>query len=274
MKSATALPPRIASRNLLWLRIGALLIAVMALVLILISYLNYSNYRKAYLGLNLTRYLVVAKDLRQTVVAGLNVGLVPAENVRLAPTIHELLQRESGIRFLSVLDVSGSVIGSPASPAQVAAWRGQLNNTAPDAYWQSGDADTLQIGVPFVNNFNLVAGAVIIGYDRLAIENATGDMKRRLALDVAAVVGVLAALTLAAVYLLTRRFSAELGSVGRSLDAALEGEPPHKVDAEFISGGEAQDLYDFSVLSQHAAAEIARLEWDLMRPAGGGKEGA
>jgi hypothetical protein len=41
----------------LWLRIGTLLVFVTALVILLVSYLNYSNYRKSYLELNHARYL-------------------------------------------------------------------------------------------------------------------------------------------------------------------------------------------------------------------------
>lgn len=260
-------------RNLLWLRIGVLLIFVIALVLVLISFLNYSNYRKTYLDLNLTRYLILAKDLRQTVVAGLNVGLNPGENVRLAPAIKELAQRESGIRFIGVLDESGAVISDGKVPAAAAAaWRSHLGSTTAGEYWQTSDATTLQIGIPFVNNFNLKAGAVVIGYDRAAIEAATDNMLLKLSIDIVATLLVLAALTLAGVYVLTRKFAAELASVGRTLDSALNESVPQKIDGHFLSGSEAQDINEFTTLSHRVASEIARLEWELMRPRQAGRE--
>ncbi len=259
-----AAPRAAPHHNVLWLRIGILLILVIALVLVLISYLNYSNYRKAYLELNLTRYMIVAKDVRQTVLAGLNVGLEPAENARLLPSIKEQARRENGIHFIGVIDESGAVIGDGRiAPGAAARWGGRQGATSPDAYWQYSDADTIEIGIPFVNNFNIKSGAVVIGYDKHAIEGAASDMLRKLAIDVVITLLFLAALTFAGVYFVTRKFSSVLASVASTIDSALGHGAPLTADGDFLGAGVAQEINDFTALSHRLVSDIAALEQDV-----------
>src|ERR1700739_2918511 len=104
--SALHMHPRNTARrphSAFWWRIGGLLVLVMSVVLLLISFLNYSNYRKTYLELNLTRYLVMAKDLRQTVESGLNIGRRPSENLQLLPMMQAMENRRDGIRYVGVI---------------------------------------------------------------------------------------------------------------------------------------------------------------------------
>ena len=67
----------------LWVRIGIPISLIVALAVGLISFLNYYNYEKTYRQLNVSRITVVARDLRQTIEAGLNVGLAPRSNTQL-----------------------------------------------------------------------------------------------------------------------------------------------------------------------------------------------
>lgn len=258
--------PPVAGRrhNLLWLRIGILLTLVIALVLVLISYLNYSNYRKAYLELNLTRYMIVAKDVRQTVLSGLNVGLAPAENVRLLSAIHEQLGRERDIAFIGVIDEAGAVTGAGSiGPGAAARWHRRLAATAPQASWQTSDASTIELGIPFVNNFNVKAGAVVIGFERGAIESAAAAMLRMLAVDMAITLLVLTLLTFAGVYVLTRKFSSVLAGVAATIDAASGGGAPLSVDADLLGTGVAREINDFTAVSRRLAGELALLEQDV-----------
>ena len=264
--------PGARRQHSLWLRIGTLLILVIALVLLLISYLNYSNYRKAYLDLNLTRYMIVAKDVRQSVLGGLNVGLAPAENARLLPSIREQARRESGIHFIGVIDESGAVIGAGRiSPAAAARWRASLAATAPDAYWQTSDADTIEIGIPFMNNFNIKAGAVVIGYDKRAIESAASDMLGKLGLDLVLTLACVAALTLAGVHLVTRKFCRALASVAATIGSALGQGTPLRAQGDFLGAGVADEINDFTALSHSLVSDIAALERDVAAARAGGR---
>lgn len=250
-------------QNILWVRIGFLLILVIALVLVLISYLNYSNYRKAYLELNLTRYTIVAKDVRQSVLTGLNVGIRPAENTRLLPSIKEQTRRERGIRFIAVIDEFGAIVGDGKIAAGAPArWHDRLATTRPDS-WQTSDAETMEIGLPFLNNFNIKAGAVVIGYDKLAIESAASDMLRKLAVDVVVTLAVLVILTFAGVYVVTRKFSRVLSGVAATLDASLNEGAALTVDGDFLGAGVSREINDFTALSHGLVTDLAAIERDV-----------
>jgi hypothetical protein len=247
--------------NTLWLRIGFLLIFVITLVLVLISFLNYSNYRKTYSELNLTRYLIAAKDLRQLVVNGLNVGLNPAENVHLSPAIKEIKSQENRISFIAVMDESGDIISEGEIPKNDAdRWRLHLNDTLPDASWQSSDRIIGEIGIPYMNNFNVKAGVIVIGYDKAAIESSMEEMLRKLGLDVAMTLFFLVALTLACVYLLTYKFSTQLSIVENVIDNALSGQPSQGIDGEFLDDGMAQGINEFTVLTHKVVKALSTIE--------------
>ena len=260
----TRMPP-----GVLWLRIGGLLVFVIAAVLVLISFLNYSNYRKTYIESNLTRYLVLAKDVRQGIVSGLNIGLHPSEDLYLIPALTEMTRRYDGIRYIGVVDENGRPIGQGEFPTQAAqAWKARIAATATDAYWQSADAQTYQIGLTFTNNFNLKAGAVVIGYDRQRIERACADMLRKMCVDAVKVLTLLTALALAGVYFLTRRFSAELAQVGATLDTMFGAAEPPAVPDHMLGEDVARNINEFSAMSHRVVREIARLEHELLQPGG------
>lgn len=255
---------RPARRNTLWLRIGGLLVLVIASVLILISFLNYSNYRKNYLELNLTRYLVLAKDTRQNIVAGLNIGLRPAEDEHLPAALAEMAQRYEGIRYIGVVDESGRLLGRGQLPAQSpASWKSQIEATDADAYWQTATSDTYQIGLPFMNNFGIKIGAVVIGYERTPIEANVSDMLRKMSVDVAQTLVLMAVLTMAGVYVLTRRLAADLSAVGATIDSTLGATTPPLVDEHLLGEGVARDINSFTTVSHRLAAELAHLEHEL-----------
>lgn len=254
----------------LWLRIGGLLVAVIGAVLVLISFLNYSNYRKTYAELNLTRYLVLAKDVRQSIVSDLNIGLHPSEDLYLQPTLVEMARQYEGIRYIGVIDETGQLLGQGTLPAlSGAAWKTRIDATAADAWWQTADADTIQVGLPFMNNFNLKAGAVVVGYDRKRIEAATADMLRTMCVDALQVLGLLAVLTLAGVYLLTHRFSAELAQVGAALGTLFDAAEPPRVADHLLGHDVAANINEFSAMSHRLVREIGRLEQELLPGADG-----
>jgi sensor histidine kinase regulating citrate/malate metabolism len=261
--------------GVLWLRIGGLLVLVIAAVLVLISFLNYSNYRKTYIESNLTRYLVLAKDVRQGIVSDLNIGLHPSEDLYLMPALTEMARRYDGIRYIGVVDESGRPISQgdfPALPAQ--AWKDKIAATATDTYWRSSDAQAYQIGLTFTNNFDLKAGAVVIGYDRQRIERAVADMMRKMCVDAVKVLILLTALALAGVYFLTRRFSAELVQVGATLDAMFDAAEPPFVADHMLGEDVAGNINEFSAMSHRVVREIARLEQELLPPGGPGAAAA
>lgn len=249
-----------AVHRALWLRVGLVLVCVVAAVLALISFLNYSNYRKTCLELNLTRNLVLAKDVREGVEAGFNVGLQPSEDLHLAPYLTDMARRNNGIRYLVVLDESGHPVGYGSLPAHSVGWQKRIAATAADSYWHSSDASTLEVGLPLVNNFSMKAGAVVIGYDRSKIERAIDDMLRELILDTLATLALLTGLILTGAYFLMRKLSADFMQVGAILGRALEAAEPAVITRGLLDEDLAKLINDFVAVSHRLVQEIDEAE--------------
>jgi len=86
------------------LRLGLPISLIIALAIGFISFLNYYNYRKTYQQLNVARIMVVARDLRQAIESGLNVGLAPRSNTQLAASLAVAKDHIEGVRFAVVID--------------------------------------------------------------------------------------------------------------------------------------------------------------------------
>lgn len=251
----------IQAPNILWLRIGGLLVFVVAMVLLLISYLNYSNYRKSLVELNLTRNLVLAKDVRQTIESGLNIGLRPAQNENLRPAIAVIAASHPGIRYIAVINEVGEVSGEGALPALApAAWKTMLNNTEIESYWHAGDNVTAQVGVIFVNGFNIRIGAVVIAYDMTAVELSAHAMLWKLVADTLLTLALMAVITLVAVYFLTRQFTRDLKVVGANISGTLQADLPAPLPEQVLEHDVAAGINDFSVLSHNMGRKLAWLE--------------
>lgn len=248
----------------LWLRVGMLLMSVFALVLALVSFLNYSNYRKTYSQLELDRYLILAKDVRQTVVSGLDIGLLPSENSRLRPMIDEIEKREAGIRYFAVMEDSGQVVGDGEFPQQAAStWSAKRDSTDANRYWQASGDQTIEVGLPYVNNFNVKAGAVVVGYDRSAIDRASAAMRQKLIADTLGTIGILALLTFGGVYAVTHLLSRQLAAAARTIGAQDAASGPSEIEEGVLDDGIVGGINDFSALSRRALHDMAQIEAEL-----------
>src|SRR5262245_23885399 len=88
----------------LWVRLGVPISLIVGLAIALISFLNHSNYEKTYRQLNVSRITVVARDLRQAIEVGLNVGLAPENNTQLDKALAAAKDHTEGLRFAVGLD--------------------------------------------------------------------------------------------------------------------------------------------------------------------------
>jgi hypothetical protein len=207
-------------RNLsvpLWVRLGTPIALIIALTIALISFLNYYNFEKTYRDLNVLRIDVVARDLRQAIEAGLNVGLEPKNNTQLEKAISAAKDRTEGLRFAFVVNENGERLVKNGESAPLQDWKKRLTGKE----WLGEDVDTYQVGLPYRNSFGVVVGAVILGYDKASIDRATSTMRFNLFADWLRAVAVLSLVTLSGVWWVTRRLEEELGeaecALGRSL---------------------------------------------------------
>jgi hypothetical protein len=207
----------------LWVRLGVPIALIIALAIGLISFLNYYNYERAYRQLNVSRITVVARDLRQAIEAGLNVGLSPRNNTQLDGALAIAKDNTAGLRFAVVIDEKANRTVEVGEAAPEQDWSKRLQGIGNELSWIGESRDTYQVGLPFRNSFGVMVGAVILGYDKAAIDRANAAMRLALLVDWLSAVAVLTILALLGVRMVTRRLESELTQAEAALDRAQPG---------------------------------------------------
>lgn len=190
----------------LWLRLGVHISLIIAMAIGLISFLNYYNFEKSFRELNVARVSVVARDLRQAIEVGLNIGLAPRDNLELAREIAAARDRTTGLRFAAVIDEQGRRLLELGSAGADQDWGLRLDGQG----WLGEDAVSYQIGLPYRNSFGLISGAIILGYDKAEIDRATAKMRGALLVDWMIAVLAVSLLVMLGTWLITRRLRHEL----------------------------------------------------------------
>ncbi len=207
----------------LWLRLGVHISLIIALAVGMISFLNYYNFEKSFRELNVSRVSVVARDLRQAIEVGLNIGLAPRDNLEFAREIAAAKERTVGLRFAAVIDEQGRRLLELGSADAEQDWGLRLDGQG----WLGEDTVSYQIGLPYRNSFGLISGAIILGYDKAEIERATAKMRQALLMDWLIAVVAATLLVMLGTWLITRRLRHELDVAESALKAThLDGAPP------------------------------------------------
>jgi len=207
----------------LWVRLGLPIALIIALAIGLISFLNYYNYEKTYRQLNVSRITVVARDLRQAIEAGLNVGISPRNNTQLDGALAIAKDNTAGLRFAVVIDDKANRTVEIGEAAREQDWLKRLQGIGNELSWIGESRDTYQVGLPFRNSFGMMVGAVILGYDKAAVDRANAAMRFTLLFDWLTAVAVLIILALLGVRMVTRRLESELTQAEAALDRAQPG---------------------------------------------------
>jgi sensor histidine kinase regulating citrate/malate metabolism len=241
----------------LWVRLGVPISLIIALAIGLISFLNYYNYEKTYRQLNVSRITVVARDLRQAIEAGLNVGLSPSNNTQLDTALAIAKDHTEGLRFAAVVDekANRTVEVGEAAPGQD--WLKWLQTIGNELSWVGEGRDTYQVGLPFRNSFGVMVGAVIVGYDKVAIDRANAAMRFTLFFDWLWAVVVLTTLTLLGVRLVTRVLESELTQIESALDQTGIGEPIPELRLPLLGDDIERGIQAFTRKTQTAQGQLA-----------------
>jgi sensor histidine kinase regulating citrate/malate metabolism len=208
----------------LWVRLAVPISLIIALAISLITFLNYYNYEKTYRQLNVSRITVVARDLRQAIEVGLNVGLAPRNNTELDKGLALAKEHTEGLRFAAVIDDQGKRLVEVGQAAPGQGWLSRLAGIGDASSWLGEDSNTYQVGLPYRNSFGVTVGAVVVGYDKAAIDRATAAMRLNLLGDWAVAVTLLTILTLFGVRLVTRPLESELSVAEAALANSLASE--------------------------------------------------
>jgi hypothetical protein len=238
------------------LRLGLPISLIIALAIGFISFLNYYNYRKTYQQLNIARIMVVARDLRQAIESGLNVGLAPRSNTQLATSLTIAKDHTDGARFAVVIDEAAKRLVGVGEAAANQDWLRRLRDVGKESSWLGEDDDTYQVGLPFRNSFGVIVGAVVLGYDKAAIDRATAAMGFTLFVDWIWVVVLLTALTVLGIWWLTRGLESELTQAEEALAHALSDTPVPDLHVPVLGQEIAQGIPEFIERSRAAAAAL------------------
>jgi hypothetical protein len=240
----------------LWLRLGLPISLIIALAIGFISFLNYYNYRKTYQQLNVARVMVVARDLRQAIESGLNVGLAPRSNTQLATSLAVAKDHTDGVRFAAIIDEAAKKLVEVGGAAANQDWLQRLKSAGEDLSWLGEDDDTYQVGLPYRNSFGVIVGAVVLGYDKAAIDRATATMAFTLFIDWIGAVLLLTTLTLLGTWRLTRELESELTQAEDELAHALSDKPKPDLRLPVLGEEIARGIPDFIARSRAAAATL------------------
>ena len=240
----------------LWLRLGLPISLIIALAIGFISFLNYYNYRKTYQQLNVARIMVVVRDLRQAIESGLNVGLAPRGNAQLATSLAIAKDHTDGVRFAVVIDQAARRLVEVGEAAPNQDWLRRLQRVGEIVSWLGEDDDTYQVGLPFRNSFGVTVGAVVLGYDKAAIDRATAAMAFALFVDWIQAVVLMTALTVLGIWWLTRGLESELTQAEEVLGHALSDAPRPDLRLPVLGEEIAQGIPEFIERSRAAAAAL------------------
>jgi len=240
----------------LWVRLGIPIALIIALAIGLISFLNYYNYERTYRQLNVSRITVVARDLRQAIEAGLNVGLAPKNNTQLEKALESARDNTEGLRFAVVVDerANRTVAVGEAEPEQ--SWL-KLMQSVGTASWTGEDRDTYQVGLPFQNSFGVTVGAVILGYDKAVIDRANAAMRVTLFLNWLLAISLLTISALLGVRMITRHLESELKQAEAALDQARPGAALPQLRLPLLGEEIERGIPAFIEQTQAAQAQLA-----------------
>ena len=241
----------------LWVRLGVPICLIIALAIGLISFLNDYNYEKAYKQLNVSRITVVARDLRQAIETGLNVGLAPRSNTQLVKDLERARQHTEGLRFAVVIDEQANRLVEVGETPPEQDWRRRLSTVGNQASWLGEGVHTYQVGMPYRNSFGVIIGAVVLGYDKAAIDRATSAMRHSLFEDWLTTAALASLMTLLGVWWITRRLERELTDVDAALEQTLANGAPPKLDLPVLGTVIEQGVPEFIRQSRAAASALA-----------------
>jgi sensor histidine kinase regulating citrate/malate metabolism len=241
----------------LWVRLGVPISLIIALAIGLITFLNYYNYEKTYKQLNVSRITVVARDLRQAIETGLNVGLAPRNNTQLGKDLEIARDHTEGLRFAVVIDENGNRLVEVGETTTEQDWSKRLASVANESQWLGEGARTYQIGMPYRNSFGVRVGAVVLGYDKGSIDRAASAMWRTLLGDWLKAVAVLSCLAFAGIWWITRRLEHDLTKAGAAIGTALSQEPTPALTLPVLGEEIERGIPGFVAQSRAAAAALA-----------------
>lgn len=200
---------------------------ILFFALTLSTLLNFFNYEKTFSELVRSRYAVVLKDMSHSVEYGLGLGLSLNAINNIPEIIRNAKAKDDYITRIEVFDTQGRLLFSTESGRVGQAVGGEIAQTAfaseDQAGWSLDRPDEFLIGQQLWNNFNQREGALMLGFDRAAVQGSVRDMGDTLLRNGLYVMLAFVLLTILLVRLSTFGLIRNLRRMRESLQNALEG---------------------------------------------------
>ncbi len=225
--SAPTQPPRqpslVRRRMGLADKLGLTICLILAFAVGLSSLLNYFNFQSTYNSLVRSSYMVMLRDMGYRIQYGLGLGLSLPSLDNIPEMLMQAIDSEPTLSFVQVFDTRGEVLfhtDTRAIGTRVPEdWQARAFRTAErESLWSTTTATDYIVGIPLINSFNQIEGALVLAYPLTQTADVFARMQRGLleqSLIVIAVFGVLS--VLCAVFVL-RRLTRSLRRLESSLD--------------------------------------------------------
>jgi hypothetical protein len=241
-------------------KIGLTIVAIVAFVLLLVTFLNYFKYQKTLTSLLDSRVRVVSLDLKGTVEGTLNLGLALRDIDNLQPVLDRAREINPLIATIRVFDETGAtVFSSPADGTETvpAPWMTALEQAEADTFSLSTDEEFV-VGTPLVNNLDKFVGGLAVTYSRSYFDNKVDSMLRELGEAAIFALAIFGTVAIVAVILLLRDVSAAYKRMQAAMTLVQSGDTgPPVADAKTALESHMLAVRDYAANAKREIDEAA-----------------
>jgi len=250
------------------LKIGGAIVGVVVLALLVTTTLSYLVYERTLSGLLVSRFALVANELRAEIEASLDLGLPLGELDNVQQLLAKRRSTDDQIVGITIFDGKGAIVFDTdrrSTGTRVAAgWLGGPEVAAIQAQ-AARTVEPFTVGTPLVNSFGKLTGGIIIRYSSDYLHAKLDSMLLRLGEVMGLVLALSACVALAGVLVLTERLAYVYTRLETSVRVMLR-RIGHPIDEE----GLPRELQaSFLVLERDLHDTITRLATALPGPAPG-----
>lgn len=239
-------------------RIATMTVFIIGFCLLVNAFLNFSNFQKSYTDMVRSRFVVVAKDIKQTTEYGLGLGLTLPEMRTLQSIVVETESKDDDVKRVMIFNAEGNsvydstqkLVGTKVSED----WLSKDQKNKADTIWSSVDDMAYYLGLPLYNSFNAKVGTLVIGYSKTKIDDKLREMIISLGVVLIVILAGFAVIIFVGVYWFNRKLSNNLKSMEASMQNVL--------DNGAISpgnGAESEIEKDFAVFQEESVNLLSRL---------------
>ncbi len=240
------------------LKISIMIMFVLLFSLVLNAFLNFYNFKNTYTKLVSTTYSVVIENMKEALEYQLNLGLNTDNSVESIKTSFiEQKQSDENIDFIQVINNKGKIIFSTSAENintnVSSSWKEKIlrkttvskeNNIKKTVSSKNvivrlpETKKAIVIGLPFINNFGVKQGAVILGYSKEYLEDSVDGMILVLSQGGISIFIIFTIITTVGVYLYLRNVIKDF----KFMASTLEG---HSTKLPHLSSKKPDSLKDF-----------------------------